>query len=139
MTRVGITGTRMGASDEQLLRLDALLHEIEPEVLHHGDCWGVDAQANDLAIERGIPVVIHPPENLRYWADCEMAEGSIRLPSKPYLERNKDIVDACDILIAVPSGPERLRSGTWSTVRYAREQGREVLILSREIDDDESN
>lgn len=138
MTRVGITGTRLGATDEQLLHLDLLLAELEPEVLHHGDCWGVDAQANDLAIERGIPVVIHPPENLRYWADCEMAEGSIRLPSKPYIPRNHDIVDACDILIAVPSGPEKPRSGTWATVRYARKQGRKVVVINRETTDEES-
>jgi len=32
-------------------------------------------------------------------------------------------------MIAAPSGPETLRSGTWSTVRYARSKAKEVYIL----------
>ena len=49
---------------------------------------------------------------------------------KRYLERNRDIVDACDILIACPRTlKEELRSGTWATVRYARKVGKPVAIL----------
>ena len=47
---------------------------------------------------------------------------------KPYLDRNRDIVDACEVLLATPDGPERLRSGTWSTVRYARKIGKPVEV-----------
>lgn len=53
------------------------------------------------------------------------------LPVKAYLDRIKDIVDMSDILIATPeSVKEVLRSGTWSTVRYAKRAGKEVIICN---------
>lgn len=48
---------------------------------------------------------------------------------KPNLVRNKDIVESTDVLLACPKGPEELRSGTWSTVRLARKQGKRVVIF----------
>ena len=49
---------------------------------------------------------------------------------KPYLDRNKDIVDETNILMACPNKAEEVqRSGTWSTVRYARKVGKAVLIV----------
>ena len=49
---------------------------------------------------------------------------------KGYLDRNHDIVDAADVLIAAPSGTtEKRRSGTWATVRYARKLGRTICVV----------
>ena len=52
---------------------------------------------------------------------------------RPYLERNRDIVRACDRLVGCPKetvepSPGR-DQGTWSTVRYARRTGVPVTIL----------
>lgn len=88
--------------------------------LHHGCCTGWDAQAHFLAEMLSIKTVLHPPENGKL---VEVLSGDVILPAKPYLDRNKDIVDAVDYLIAAPDGPERQRSGTWSTVRYAKKVG----------------
>lgn len=101
--------------------------------VHHGDCVGVDADANLVAIEAGCRVVIHPPVELKHRAFCgdEARRAGVRcltLEPLPYLVRNHAIVDATDLLVAFPAGPEQLRSGTWSTVRYARKQGKDVLI-----------
>jgi hypothetical protein len=53
-------------------------------------------------------------------------------PSRP-LGRNRAIVRTVDLLVAAPSSAiEEIRSGTWSTVRFARSQGRRVLILAPE-------
>ena len=46
----------------------------------------------------------------------------------PYLERNKNIVNAVDFIIAAPDGPEKVRSGTWSTVRYAKKVGTKGVV-----------
>jgi hypothetical protein len=48
---------------------------------------------------------------------------------KDFLERNRDIVDRVEILIAAPEGPEVQRSGTWSTVRYARGKVIPIYLL----------
>lgn len=48
----------------------------------------------------------------------------------PYLQRNKVIVDRCGVLVAAPGeAQEQLRSGTWSTIRYARRVGRPVIMV----------
>jgi len=96
-------------------------------IRHHGDCIGADAQAHDIAVSLGCKVIIHPPDNARQRAFKSGAH--IRAP-KPYLVRNKHIVRETELLIAMPSEfSEQHRSGTWSTVRYARRVGRAVRVI----------
>jgi predicted Rossmann fold nucleotide-binding protein DprA/Smf involved in DNA uptake len=46
------------------------------------------------------------------------------------LDRNHDIVGACDVLIAAPRQPKEIRrSGTWATVRYADQFGRVIALV----------
>ena len=53
----------------------------------------------------------------------------IRTP-RPYLSRNKDIVRETDMLIATPAeAEEQRRSGTWSTIRFARKLGKPVFVI----------
>jgi hypothetical protein len=48
----------------------------------------------------------------------------------PPLDRNKMMVDDCEALIATPRlMVEELRSGTWSTIRYARKCRKPVHIV----------
>lgn len=119
MIRVGFTGTQQGMTDEQKARVDLLLAELTHDAVefHHGDCVGADEEAHDIADNHSVDIVIHPPDNDSKRAFC--TGGEVMEP-KPYLERNRAIVDATSILIACPNGSERMRSGTWATVRYAR-------------------
>jgi len=100
--------------------------------LHHGDCVGADAQAHDIAIQFDFKIAIHPPENnaKRAFKTGPKTQVLILAP-RPYLERNCDIVDSCEILVAAPQvSEEEMRSGTWATIRYARrKQCRVVLIM----------
>jgi hypothetical protein len=51
-------------------------------------------------------------------------------PERTYLERNKDIVRESASLIAAPlQAEEQQRSGTWSTVRFARKIGKPVFLI----------
>jgi len=124
LLRLGFTGTRNEPTDRQL---DWLWREVVAyRELHHGACVGADYCAHQAAIDSGVPIVVHPPENVRLRMNYD--PRATWLPAKPYLVRNRDIVDATDELVAIPDGPERQQSGTWSTVRYAVNLGRLVTI-----------
>jgi hypothetical protein len=47
-------------------------------------------------------------------------------PEKDYIERNRDIVDETDMLIAFPIPTSK---GTWSTIGYAKREKKKVLIV----------
>lgn len=124
--RVGFTGTQRGMTAQQKVSLLTWLANRRGE-FHHGDCIGADAEAHDIAEGLFWTPIIHPPSNpsKRAWKKAP----DIRKP-KPYIERNHDIVDETEELIATPGeDTEQLRSGTWATVRYARKQRRMVTII----------
>lgn len=113
---IGISATRRGMTRAQLKWLWSVLSGQEGE-LHHGDCLGGDAQAHDMATLLGWTIIIHPPAETEFRA---RKQAAVILPPKPYLDRNHDIVDAADVLIAAPqTHGEEVRSGTWATIRYA--------------------
>jgi hypothetical protein len=127
--KVGITGTRLGISIKAIHKLEDTLIELQATELHHGDCCGADSQAHDVAKRLDIRVVGHPPLKAELRAFRKFDEER---PAKDYLVRNRDIVNEVEHLIALPDGPERTRSGTWSTVRYARKLGKPVTTIAGE-------
>jgi hypothetical protein len=84
---------------------------------HHGDCIGSDAAFHLICRAVGIRIVVHPPVIKTKRA---FLVGDETRALADYLPRNRNIVHATAALLAMPSGPETQRSGTWSTVRYAR-------------------
>lgn len=127
---VGFTGTRRGLTDPQRWMLEVTLSKAAErfEALHHGDCVGADEVAHQIALKYGMPVVIHPPENTKLRAWCQRA-AKIH-DAQPYLERNRSIVRETDWLIACPDTEHEVtRSGTWSTVRFARGLHSRILII----------
>lgn len=126
--KVGFTGTSKGASDYQLKLLEERLKALKEDgfdELHHGACIGADTQCAKIAKRLGYRLVAHPgfskkhPESLLYRS--EFAENDEVLEAKLHLDRDHDIVDAVDYMLATPlTREERTRSGTWTTVRYAR-------------------
>lgn len=126
--KVGFTGTQKGMNLKQHILVQTFLEEIRwPSEFHHGDCIGADAQAHGIARELGIRVIVHPPKNFEKRAFCK--EAGMCNP-KPYLERNRDIVNDTDVLIATPeTSYEVVRSGTWATIRYARKTGKTVYVF----------
>lgn len=138
--KIGFTGTQAGMTSEQKMKftrvldklihnapIDTLYHELE---FHHGDCIGADAEAGEIADNRDFFIAVHPPTNKskRAFVDFDM-----EFAARPYLDRDHDIVDATDILIATPKeADEQVRSGTWATVRYAlksRPRIKPVIII----------
>ena len=130
---VGFTGTQGGMTDAQLKQLrhnlEALMEEHGGHVeLHHGDCVGADMEAASLAKQIGVRVIGHPPVNPAKRAFFPSDEDR---PVKKYLNRNKNIVIVSEKLFAAPSSlKEGVRSGTWATVRYARQKGIDIVVLA---------
>lgn len=127
MTAVGFTGTQRGMTEAQWCALWPLLLCRAPGEFHEGDCIGADEQAAGMAREAGFRVVGHPPVVQAKRAFFPVDEWR---PAALYLERNHNIVDACEVLLATPGEfVEQLRSGTWATIRYARRVGRPTLVI----------
>lgn len=121
---IGVTGTREGMNESQFEQVKKFLKECGGTVLHHGDCAGVDAEVATLAKEMGYRIVCHPPESdyLRAYIPAD----EMREPLG-YLKRDRNIVDAVELLLVVPLQNERQdKGGTWYTYDYALKKGKTV-------------
>lgn len=141
--KVGFTGSQNGMSTAQLHTLrDWTIDAIdEIEEWHHGCCVGADTQSflqtyeifRELLTDDELREMFHfhPPTNTDKASDLRQFLGTWHDP-RPYLVRNREIVDDTDVLIAAPGRDEEaIRSGTWSTIRYARALERDVRQLRR--------
>ena len=133
---VGFTGSRLGMTDEQARRVTHLLIEASEshgDEFHHGDCIGADEYAALRAWELGYSIVAHPASDVKpvLRANSGRKTHALVLAPQPALLRNHAIVDACDVLIAAPSGSaaSQPRSGTWATIRYAQRNGVRVALV----------
>lgn len=129
MTKIGFTGTRSGLTEAQRNFILEHLESLQPEEAHHGDCVGADSQFHDIVrkFDTRIKIVVHPGDIKGLRAFCF---GDEILKPKGCLDRNRDIVDSVDFMIACPeSSVEVQRSGTWSTIRYANRLKRTIYIL----------
>lgn len=131
---VGFTGGREEPTEIQLEAVRSALltfKEAAPGLyltFHHGDCVGSDEAAAAIAQELGYYTVAHPPVNSKFRAYHSSDE--VR-PEKEYLDRNRDIVNASDVLLATPFKDEAQGGGTWYTVHYAKEIGVPSIVLKR--------
>ena len=127
---IGFTGTRMGMTNEQHNSLKRIFTGTN-FILHNGQCEGADFQAYEMTKKFNQHIVLHPPKDKKYkFFNPERYPFETVCKPKDYLKRNKDIVNDSEILIAVPKeSNEVLRSGTWSTVRYARKKKGRVVII----------
>ena len=107
------------------LRVEEFISTNEISEVHHGDCIGADEAIHNICCEN-YKIVIHPPNNPSMRAFCY---SECILYEKDYLDRNKNIVDKTDMLIAFPGSTEVKRSGTWATVRYARKKNKRIILI----------
>lgn len=144
ITSIGFTGTQKGMAGGRQIQaiIDLLRWCPQLQRVHHGDCVGADNEFDCLVRmyaesehREHITVHVHPPTNNSKRAFCDVNRivlANVVHEPRPYLDRNKDIVVAVDFLIAAPfEQDEQLRSGTWSTIRYARKIGKPHLVVYR--------
>lgn len=126
------TGTRAGVSPEQHKALSDLVLSVLYDIdeVRHGGAKGADSQFHSICVHHGIESRIHVyPSNLNGARAVLDGTGWTIHPAADPISRNHLIVALSDHLIAAPEGPEKVRSGTWSTIRYARRVRRPVTIV----------
>jgi hypothetical protein len=120
---LAISGSREGLTDWQRAALWKVLRRPVVTGIVHGDCVGVDAEADAMAVTLGLWRGIYP-SNLRTRAWVKGAE--VLAPPADPLARNLWIVERGAWLIACPRASSR---GTWHAVRCAEKLGRPRLVL----------
>lgn len=136
--KIGFTGSREGGTPALLSVLNELVVDqfVLATEFHHGCCVGWDELACLLVgyCVRCNPTFVriaHPGDWPSLTSKLAKTNSEVVLPSKKNLVRNRDIVNACEWLIACPrTQEEELRSGTWATIRYARKMGRRITIIN---------
>jgi len=131
MIHIGFTGTQEGMTAFQKERVFELL-QYKDFWGHHGDCIGADAEFD--AIARSCKsfrwMHIHPCTITKKRAFCTKLPYDVVNEPLPPLDRNKVIVTESYCMIATPKEAfMQLRSGTWSTVRFALLQNKPTAII----------
>ena len=138
---IGFTGTREGMTHVQKVLVEKILKKYKPTGIVHGDCKGADDEFHEIYVRYckdlgkmkmgDWNIVLRPCDmnSMRAWCT-----NAVRIwTPRPPLVRNKDIVDTVDMVVACPKEPEEIvRSGTWSTIRYARRIKRPLIVVKPE-------
>ncbi len=124
---IGFTGTQVGMNQTQKDLVRAFLNLHQPSSVIHGDCVGADKDFDDICAELGIKRY-SCPSNLT--AKRAYTEAIVLGEPAPPLERNLVIVSISNELMACPEGLlEIIRSGTWATIRYAKNMKKTAHIF----------
>lgn len=134
-TDLGITGTRDGMNKKQqaaFLSVVSKLLEKYPTLnnFHHGCCVGVDVESAKLVRDLyGFTVINHPPTNKSLVGDFI---GDHEREDKGYFERNRDIVQESQVMIAITKQmviPDPPSGGTWYTLNYSIKNKKETYHI----------
>lgn len=131
---VGFTGTRKGTTAKQAVALSDWIRRYAASITdaHHGCCVGADEDFGGAVVAGAlsVSVIAHPSNIAAMTSRAALAAADFVRDALPPLDRNRDIVDASDVLLACPQGmAEEQRSGTWATVRYARRLKKRIVIF----------
>jgi hypothetical protein len=139
--KTGFTGTRHELTAAQQRSLESILH---PEYgrerweFHHGACKGADSLAAQIAWGLNYDVFAHPGQSAsggdnEWLCPVALEHSSEVLPTNTHFARNRDIVDATELLIACPNHGEPItkdsQGGTAYTINYARKRGKRIWIV----------
>lgn len=112
----------------------------EPDKVVTGAALGVDTVAFKVSCvlwPHAEQLMIYP-SGFRYnynlvrrvkGTSITVREGGTDKHLHPALVRNREIIEECTHLIAIPASLRPYRSGTWHAIREARRQHRKVYLL----------
>lgn len=125
---MGVTSSCLGLTKLQEQWIANFLNENTAYVLHHGDCVGGDDEVAHLFAEYGTYIIAHPGNSMTHRAYS--TANDLILPSMDNLRRNRVIVTHSEFMLALPGTAfEIMRSGTWHTIRYAKNQKVPLVVI----------
>ena len=115
---IGIVGARKYQDRRSVI--DLVMSLPAEDTIITSSCKGVCTWVKEAAEERRMKVTVFAPdlENIRAWFDIP----------KRYYQRNKEMVDACDLLYAFISAEDGFIGGTRFEVEYAATIGIPVQV-----------
>lgn len=128
---LAFTGSKDEVTQKQRVRLRRELEAARDEGflwMHNGDCVEGDRIAAELWADLNRKIMLHPPIKDKYRAFIDYAD--VACEPRGYLERDQDMVECSERLYACPrTYDEQRRSGTWTTIRYARKLRMKIVII----------
>jgi hypothetical protein len=107
--KIGIVGARKYQDKQSVI--DLVMSLPAEATIITSSCKGVCTWVKEAAEERGVRVIVFAPDlsNIRAWFDIP----------KRYYQRNKQMVEACDLVHAFISAEDGFIGGTRFEVDYA--------------------
>ena len=116
--KISVVGARKYQDRQSVL--DLVMSLPADATIITSSCKGVCTWAKEAAEEMGMKVIVFAPDlsNIRAWFDIP----------KRYYQRNKEMVENCDLLHAFISAEDGFIGGTRFEVDYAVSRGIPVLL-----------
>ncbi len=118
MAFVGIVGARKYQDRQSVIDLVEYLPF--DSVIVTSACRGVCTWTKEAAEERGMPVEVYAPDLSNIRSNFEVAER--------YYQRNRELIERCDLVHAFISEEDGCTGGTGFEVEYASSIGRPVEL-----------
>lgn len=115
---IGIVGARKYRDKRSVM--DLLRSLPDDSVIITSSCRGVCKWAKEEAEKRNMKIKVYAP-------DLKNIRAKFEIP-KRYYQRNRELVEACDILYAFISQEDGFTGGTRFEVTYARKIGKMVNL-----------
>ena len=106
---IGIVGARKYQDRQSVIDL---VNSLPPEAtIITSSCKGVCTWTKEAAKKKGLEVIVYAPDlaNIRAWFEVP----------KRYYQRNKELVEVCDLLYAFLSDEDGFTGGTKFEIEYA--------------------
>ena len=118
MALIGVVGARKYCDRRSVNGLVECLPA--DSVIVTSACKGVCAWTRKAAEKRGITVEVYTPDLSHIRSNFEVAER--------YYQRNRELIERCDLVHAFISEEDGCAGGTGFEVKYARRIGRPVML-----------
>lgn len=118
MPYVGIVGARKYQHKKSVKKLVISLPE--DSIIVTSNCKGVCSWSQDYADQRGLEVLVYAPDLTNIRSNFDVADR--------YYNRNKELVERCNVLHAFLSAVEGYKGGTRFEIEYAIKIGVPVKV-----------